>query len=136
MSDEKIKIKIITHEKVVFEQKVDEIYSVGIDGSFGVLKGHIPFITPLKIGVTKVVSDGVPEFIATMGGVFQFSENQAVILTDIAEVSGDIDTTRARAAKERAEARINAQSTDIQVERAELALAKALARINAAEKRF
>ncbi len=136
MSDEKIKIKIITHEKVVFEQDVDEIYSMGIDGSFGVLKGHIPFITPLEIGVTKVVKGGVPEFIATMGGVFQFSDNHAVILTDTAEVSGDIDATRAHAAKERAEARINAKSTDVQIERAEIALAKAIARINAAEKRF
>lgn len=136
MSDEKIKIKIITHEKIVFEQDVDEIYSIGVDGSFGVLKGHIPFITPLKVGVTKVVTDGAAEFIATMGGVFQFSDNRAVILTDTAEVSGDIDATRARAAKERAEARINAKSADIQIERAELALAKALARINAAEKKF
>lgn len=132
-----MKLKVITHEKVLLDiDNVQEIYSVGPDGSFGVLKDHIPFITPLEIGVTKFVTDKDCEFITTMGGIFEFSDNVATILTDVAEFAKDIDVTRARAAKERAEARINAKSRDIEVERAELALAKALARISATEKKF
>ena len=52
-------LKIVTHEKVVYDDNVDEIYSKGIDGEFGVLKNHIPFMTALDVGVTKVVKDGV-----------------------------------------------------------------------------
>ena len=71
-----------------------------------------------------------------MAGVLQFSENEATILTDIAEVSADIDLVRANAAKERAQSRLQAQKDKIDVLRAELALAKAIARISAKDKKF
>ena len=48
-----MKLKIITQERVVFDEEVDEIYSVGTDGEFGILKGHIPMMTALAIGVTR-----------------------------------------------------------------------------------
>ena len=132
MSDEKIKIRIITHEKVVFEQDVDEIYSVGIDGSFGVLKGHIPFITPLEIGVTKVRQGDKERFFATMGGVFQFKDDVATILTDVCEAGSDIDVTRANDAKSRAEARLAEGNAKVDSQRAQAALARSLARLKAA----
>ena len=43
-----MKLKIITQERVVFDEEVDEIYSVGTDGEFGILKGHIPMMTLLS----------------------------------------------------------------------------------------
>ena len=74
-------LKIVTHEKIVYDDVVDEIYSKGTDGEFGVLKGHIPFMSALDIGVTKVVKDGESKFFTTMGGIFQFADEEAVILT-------------------------------------------------------
>ena len=44
-----MKLKIITQERVVFDEEVDEIYSKGIDGEFGLLKGHIPMMTALDL---------------------------------------------------------------------------------------
>ena len=132
-----MKLKVITHEKVLLDiDNVQEIYSVGPDGSFGVLKDHIPFITPLEIGVTKFVTDKDCEFITTMGGIFEFSDNVATILTDVAEFAKDIDVTRAKAAKERAEARLKAQEENLDIIRAQVALTKAIARISATEKKF
>ncbi len=125
-------LKIITHDKVVFDEDVKEIYTKGVDGSFGVLKGHIPIISALDIGVTKVVTDDECKFFTTMGGVFQFKNEEATILTDTAECGSDIDVARAKEAKERAEARLAEKKAEIDVKRAEAALARAKARLKVA----
>lgn len=130
----KINLKIITHEKEVFNEDVDAIFSRGVDGEFGILPDHQPFMSALDIGVTKIEKDGQPELFATMGGIFQFKDNQAIILTDMAERGYDIDVTRAKAAKERAEARLGSHDVEIDTARAQIALAKALARLKAAMK--
>lgn len=135
VSDEKLKnklhLKITTHAKVVFDADVDEIYSKGESGEFGILPNHVPFMAALDIGVTKVVIDGKPEMYTTMGGVFQLKDNQASILTQSAEAGTDIDVVRARAAKERAEERLAESTGDLDVKRAEIALARAMARLKA-----
>lgn len=130
----KIKVKVITHEKVVFERDVDELYVQSTDGRLGILPNHIPIVCALDIGVTKVVVDKEPIHITTMAGVLQFSQNEATILTDIAELGDNIDLARANAAKERAQARINARDEKDDILRAQFALAKAIARISAKEK--
>lgn len=126
-----MKLKIITHEKIVYDNEVDEIVINTTSGQIGVLKDHIPITTSLKIGVTKAkIGDNCKTF-ATMGGVFQFKDNNAVILTDVCEESCDIDVARARAAKERAEARLAEAKAELDTQRAEAALARALARLQA-----
>lgn len=134
MSEKKLHLKIITHEKVVFDADVDEIYSKGTQGEFGILPGHIPFMSALDIGVTKVVMDGKPELFTTMGGVFQLKDNEAVILTQAAESASEIDIERAEAAKKRAEERLENESDNLDIQRAEIALARAAARLKASEK--
>ena len=99
-----MKLKIITHEKIVFDGEVDELGVNTTSGTIGVLKDHIPITTSLKIGVTKAKCGDDFKNFATMGGVFQFKDNNAVILTDVCEEGCDIDVTRAKSAKERAEA--------------------------------
>lgn len=130
----KIKVKVITHEKVVFERDIDELYVQSTDGRLGILPNHIPVVCALDIGVTKVIVDKEPIHITTMAGVLQFSQNEATILTDIAELGDDIDLARANAARERAQARINAKDEKDDILRAQFALAKAIARISAKEK--
>lgn len=130
----KINLKIITHEKEVYNDEVDAVYSRGVDGEFGILPDHQPFMSALDIGVTKIEKNGCYEFITTMGGIFQFKDNQAIILTDLAECGSDIDVTRAKAAKERAEARLGSHDVEVDTARAQIALAKAIARLQAAMK--
>ena len=130
----KINLKIITHENEVFNEDVDAIYSKGVDGEFGILPDHIPFMSALDIGVTRVEKDGKIEAMTTMGGIFQFKDNQALILTGLAERGSDIDVTRAKEAKSRAEARLGSHDVEIDNARAQIALAKAMARLKAALK--
>lgn len=131
---EKLHLKIITHERVVFDEDVDEIYSKGTQGEFGILPNHIPFMSALEIGVTKIVTGGKPQYFTTMGGVFQLADNQAVILTQTAEKAEEIDIKRAEDAKSRAEERLEASAADIDTQRAEISLARALARLKATNK--
>ena len=99
-----MQLKIITHERVVFEGEADEIVLQTISGQMGILKDHIPMTTTLDIGVTKIRQGENFRFFATMGGIFQFKDNEAVILTDVCDDGCDIDITRANDAKSRAEA--------------------------------
>ena len=135
MSD-KIHLKVITHEKIVFEDDIDELYVQTTEGRMGILRNHIPVIYTLGFGVTKVVKDKAEQCIATMGGILQFAHNQATILTDVAELECDIDVARAKHAKERAEARMKAHDETLDMARAKMALAKAITRISTKEKRF
>lgn len=131
MSEKKLHLKITTHEKVVFDADVDEIYSKGIQGEFGILPGHIPFMTALDIGVTKVIIDGKPKLFSTMGGIFQLKGNDALILSQTAESADEINVERAAEAKKRAEDRLENEVDTMDVQRAEIALARAIARIKA-----
>lgn len=124
-------LKIITHEKVVFDEDVDEIYSRGVDGEFGILPNHIPVMNALDIGVTKVVQKGTPRYFTTMGGVFQFKDNEAILLTPTAEDGKHIDVARAKEALDRARALLAEHDAEIDAKRAEAAIARAMARLKA-----
>lgn len=125
-------LKLITHDRIVFDEDVNEIYTRGVDGEFGILENHVPIMTALEVGVTKAVQGDKIKLFTTMGGIFQFKDNDAIILTDNAESGSDIDVARAKAAKERAEARLADKSTEIDAKRAEAALARAKARLKVA----
>jgi len=127
-----MQLKIITHERIVFDGEVDELVIQTPTGQMGILKDHIPVTTVLDVGVTKAKVGDKEKFFATMGGVFQLKDNVATILTDVCEDGCDIDVTRANDAKSRAEARLADTSAKIDSQRAQAALARSLARLKAA----
>jgi len=127
-----MKLKIITHERVVFDGESDEIVIQTKTGQMGILKDHVPVTTTLDIGVTKSRLGEAYKYFATMGGIFQFKDDVATILTDVCEDGCDIDVARANDAKARAEARLADVSANIDTQRAQAALARAMARLKAA----
>lgn len=124
-------LKIITHERLIFDEDVDEIYTRGSDGEFGILPNHIPLMSALDIGVTKVVQNGVARYFTTMGGVFQFKDNEAVILTPTAEDGKDIDVARAKNALARAKAKLAEKDAEHDIKKTEAAIARAMVRLKA-----
>ena len=124
-------LKIITSDKIVFDDDADAIYTRGTDGEFGVLPNHIPLMSALDIGVTKVVQGDKTKYFTTMGGVFQFKDNEALILTTTAEDGNNIDVARAKVAMERAKAMLEEHNAEIDAKRAEAAIARAKARLKA-----
>ncbi len=134
MAEKTIHFKIITPEKIVYEDDVDAIYAQGEAGSFGVLPNHIPFMSVLAVDVAKIEKNGEMKMFSIIGGAFQFKNNEAIILTEVAECGNDIDTTRAQLAKERAEAKLSSAETQRDIKTANAALARAMARLKAASK--
>lgn len=126
-----MKLKIITQERVVFDEEVDEIYSVGTDGEFGILKGHIPMVTALAIGVTRAKQGDNFKMFTTMGGILQFKDEECLILTTLAEAGEEINEARARDALERARRRLREADARLDAKRAEAAIARAEARLKA-----
>ena len=127
-----MQLKIITHERVVFDSEIDELIIQTKTGQMGILKDHIPMTTVLDVGVTKAKIGSTDKYFATMGGIFQFKDNVATILTDVCEDGCDIDVTRANDAKARAEARLADGDAKVDAQRAQAALARSLARLKAA----
>lgn len=134
MSDKTIHFKLITPEKIVFEDDVNAVYAQGEKGSFGILPDHIPFMSSLAVDTAKVVKDGNEIVFSVIGGAFQFKNNEAIILTEAAEKDTDIDTARAKLAKERAEAILGNAETQRDIKLANEALARAMVRLKAASK--
>ena len=129
-----MKIKIITHEKIVFDGEVDEIVAKSKDGEFGVLPNHVPCMKVLDIGVARLKKDGKTQYFTVMGGIFQFKNNEALILTDIAESGAEIDINRARLALTRAEEKLKDHIAEEDAKRAEAAKARAMVRLKASLK--
>ena len=126
-------LEVVTPERKVFAEDVDMIVVKGVGGELGILPDHIPFVTPLKIAPVKVKKGNNEQYIAVHGGFMEVRKGKVVILAESAELPGDIDVERAKAAKERAERRLNAANRDeIDFRRAELALQRALNRLEVA----
>ncbi len=126
-----MKLKIITQERVVFDEEVDAIYSKALDGEFGLLKGHIPLMTALDIGVTRAHQGDEIKTFTTMGGILQFKDEECLILTTLAEPGEEIDEARAREALEKARKNLRNANARLEAKRAEAAIARAEARLKA-----
>ncbi|UCG79411.1 MAG: F0F1 ATP synthase subunit epsilon [Nitrospirota bacterium] len=131
--EEKIKLDIVTPYGSVLSEEVDEVVAGGSEGEFGVLPGHVPFITTLKIGMLDYKKDGRTFHVFVNSGYAEVSDNNVMVLADSAERSEDIDVERAREAMQRAEERMKKED-DLDFVRAETALERAIIRIQVSEK--
>lgn len=124
-------LKIITQERVVFDNDVDEIYTRSVDGEFGILKGHVPIMSALDIGVTRVKIGNETKAFTTMGGVLQFKDEECLILTTLAEAGEEIDEMRARESLERGRRMLKEANAQMDAKRIEASIARAKARLKA-----
>ena len=117
-------------------QMVDIVVAPGSMGEFGVLEGHVPFLSSLLPGELRYTVDGKTEHMAVTTGFAEVSENRVSILVDAAEKAIEIDLERARRAMERAKERLARErgAEDVDFLRAEVALKRAIARIKVREK--
>ena len=135
MAENTFMLEIVTPEQILFRDEVQFMVAPGAEGELGILKNHAPLVAALDIGVLRYNSDagGAQKKMALSGGFMEVIDNVARVLAETAEQGEDIDVLRARAAKERAEKRLQAREEDINLARAELALKRAISRLKAAE---
>jgi F-type H+-transporting ATPase subunit epsilon len=133
-----LNFEIITPEKLLVQEEVDMVEATGELGEFGVLPGHIKFLTTIGIGEVRYIKAGKTKHIATSGGFGEVTEDKVIFLVETAEFAEEIDPERAKRAKERAESNIKDIPTDNADDLIiyELALQRALLRISTASKRL
>lgn len=132
---EKMKLEIVTPYKKVVDIEVDEVTATGKLGEFGVLPGHAPFLTSLKIGELVYKYDGKIEHMALNWGYFEIKDDKIIVLVETAEAAEEIDVDRAKAAQGRAEEKLkHLTPEDKQFKVYEAALERAVIRMQVAGK--
>ena len=127
-------LEIVTPEKLVVKDAVEELQMPGANGYLGILPGHAPLITELAIGELTYKLGGTTHRLAVAWGFAEVLPDRVTILAETAERPEDIDVARAQESKSRAEERLKSGSTDVDYERAEKALQRADTRLAVAGK--
>ncbi|MDO4778988.1 MAG: F0F1 ATP synthase subunit epsilon [Tissierellia bacterium] len=124
-----LKLKIVTPNRVFFDDEIEMLIARGVNGDFAILKNHAPFVTVLDIRKIKVKQNGEFRIAAIAGGYLIVRDNQIVIMSDACEWADEIDVNRAKLAMERAEKRLKS-GAEKDTTKAEIALKKAINRLD------
>jgi F-type H+-transporting ATPase subunit epsilon len=127
-------LQVVTPDRSVVTQEVDEVQIPGADGYFDVLPGHTPLLAALKIGELWYRKGGQRHYLSVIFGFAEVLPDRVTILAQLAELPDEIDVARAEAARKRAELRLAQPTMDLDFERARIALMKALIRIQVSTK--
>ena len=123
-----IELQIVTPERLLVHEQVDELQIPGVAGYFGVLPGHTPLLAALSVGELWYRKGQEKTYLAIVNGFAEVLPDRVTILAQLAERADEIDAERAEAARQRASERL-AGKADVDYERARVALMKAMTRL-------
>jgi len=129
-----LRLQVVSADRSLVDEQVDEVQVPGAEGYFGVLPGHTPFLALLGAGELWYRQGQERHYVSMAFGFAEVLPDRVTILAEIAERSHEIDVERAEAAKVRAEARLARPPVDIDFERARIALLKSLIRLQVASR--
>lgn len=132
-----ITLEIVTPDRALTHEQVDEVNLPGSQGYFGVLPGHTPMLTSLHVGELWYRQGTEKFYLAIAFGFAEVLPDRVTVLAQIAERGEDIDVARAEAAKKRAEERLAqppSPQTQMDFERARIAMMKSLIRLQVASR--
>jgi F-type H+-transporting ATPase subunit epsilon len=124
-----IQLQIVSADRALVNETVDEVEIPGADGYFGVLPGHTPLLALLGAGELWYRQGQERTYMLIAFGFAEVQPDRVTILAQVAEKADEIDVARAAEAKKRAEARLASPTSDMDFERARIALLKALVRL-------
>ncbi len=122
-------LDIVTPDRRLVSEIVDEVVLPGSEGYLGVLPGHAPLLTRLGIGYVMHRRGGTRHWLALAGGFAEVLPDRVTILADISERVDTIDRARAEQARDRALKRLRDRPPGTDFERAQIALMKSLIRL-------
>ena len=111
MAEKELLLEVVTPDRLVLSTEADVVVCPGVEGQFGVLPGHIPFLSALEIGEMYYRKGGQTEYLAVSGGFAEVTGEKVTIVAESAEKGREIDVERAKRAQERAEKRLAAAKT-------------------------
>lgn len=131
---EQIQLEVITPERRVVSDRVENVTVPALGGEIGVLPGHAPLISQIQTGILSYTKGGATHRLHVSGGFVEVSNDQVTVLADVAELPEEIDAARARRAREQAEKILSSLSGDEEeFARAMAKLERSLVRIQLAE---
>ena len=122
-------LRIITPDRIFYENQVEMVEFNTTEGEIGVLPGHIPLTVIVKPGILDITEAGGDKMAALHAGFAEILPDRVTILAEVIEWPEEIDGERARAALHRAEERLHSRTPETDIARAETALQRAMARI-------
>ena len=128
----KLQLQIVSADRSLVNEAVDEVEIPGADGYFGVLPGHTPLLAVLGAGELWYRQGQEKHYLVIAFGFAEVQPERVTILAEIAERADEIDLVRAEAAKKRAEERLARPTVDMDAERARISLLKSLIRLQVA----
>ena len=135
----KLILEIVTPDRALLRDEVDEVVVPGSQGEFGVLPGHTPLLSTLKIGELWYRQGPERHYLAIAFGFVEVLPDRVTVLAQVGERAQEIDVQRAERAKQRAEQRLaqaqpHLTQVDFDIERARIALMKSLLRLQVASR--
>ena len=130
----KLTLEIVTPERALVNEQVDEAVLPGAEGYFGVLPGHTPLLAALQVGEMWYRVGQEKHYVALAFGFAEVLPDRITVLAQIAERPEDIDVPRAEAAKQRSEERLAQPQLNMDLERARIAMMKSLIRLQVASR--
>ena len=127
-------LELVTPERSVALETVDEVEIPGIDGYLGVLPGHTPLLVALKVGELWYRKGEERTFVSVAFGFAEVLPDRVRVLAQVAESANDIDIDRAEAAANRAREKMASSVEDVDFEREQLALLKSTLRLEVSKK--
>src|SRR5712691_2440033 len=131
----KLTLEIVTPDRALLREEVDEVVVPGSEGEFGVLPGHTPLLSMLKIGELWYRQGQEKHYLAIAFGFVEVLPDRVTVLAQVGERAQEIDIARAERAKQRAEQRLaqtHMTAVDLDIERARISLLKSLIRLQVA----
>ena len=128
-----IKFELVTPDRSVVSEDVEYVGAPGVNGEFGVLPNHIPFLSALGVGSLYFKTGGRRSYVFVAGGFAEISPDKVTVLAEVAEKAEEIDVERARKARERAEKRLQQAQDRVEYARARAALVRAMQRVTTRE---
>lgn len=129
-----LQLQIVSADRSLVNERVDEVEIPGADGYFGVLPGHTPLLALLGVGELWYRQGRDTHHLHVAFGFAEIQAEQVTILAQVSERADEVDVARAEAARKRAEARLARPDIDIDFERARIALLKSLSRLQVASR--
>ena len=127
-------LELVTPERAVAHEQVDEVQLPGANGYFGVLPGHTPLLAALDVGQLWYRRGQEKTYVSIAFGVAEVLPDRVIVMCRAAERAEEIDVARAEAARQRAQADLTKPAADIKdIERARVAMIKAMTRLRVAE---
>jgi len=124
-----LELQIVTPDRLLVREQVDEVEIPGSDGYFGVLPGHTPMLSSLAVGELWYRKGQEKFYLSIAFGFAEVLPDRVTILARLAERAEDIDVSRAEAAKTRAQERLSQPKSDVDYERARVAMMKSMIRL-------